>query len=180
VKKLFSTTIGSIFFVFLAFGQREYISIGLGPSLGIPVANKNFSYYFKNGIGGSSQANFGVSKLGSITINVLYVSIGAKRLPVTGNGSLTVIKTGYKTHFLNSRIFVGADAGIAKYGSGSSHFVIGGNAGYSFKISQKSYIDLFPSYNQIFGTGNNRMWLFTNILYRISLTKNKTNTHKGK
>ena len=171
MKKILTASVISLMVCSQAFCQKGVFSIGVGPSIGFPVSNKNFSYYFKNGIGGSLQANFGVSKLGSITTNVLFVSIGAKQLPVTNKSSLTLIKTGYRTNFLNSGFFVGADAGLARYSSGSGHFVIGGTAGYSFKISKGSYIDLFPTYSQIFGTLNNNMWLTTNVLYRFNLKK---------
>jgi len=169
MKKLLFVSFLGIFISSYTFSQKG-LSVGVGPSLGFPVSNSNFSYYFKNGVGGSLQANFGVSKLGSITANVLFISIGAKHLPVTKT-SLTMIKMGYRTSFLNSNFFVGADAGLARYGSGTSHFVIGGTAGYSFKVSKASYIEVFPSYSQIVGTGNNRMWLTANFLYRVSFKK---------
>ena len=156
----------------LAFCQKGIITIGAGPVMGFPVSNKNFSYYYKNGIGGSLQANIGMTKLGSITTKVFFLSMGAKKPPVTEKTSLTIIKGGYRTNFSDSRFFVDADAGFAKYGSGNGHFVIGGTVGYSFEISKGSYIDLFPSYSQIFGTGSNRMWLTAHVLYRFSL-KNK-------
>lgn len=171
MKKVLITSVICIIVYSQAFCQKGVFSIGVGPTMGFPVSNKNFSYYYKNGIGGSLMANFGVSKLGSITTNILYISMGAKNPPVINKISLTLIKVGYRTNFSDSRFFTGADAGLAKYGSGSSHFVIGGMVGYSFKISKGSYIDLFPSYSQIFGTGNNRMWLTANVLYRFDLKK---------
>lgn len=151
--------------------QKGEISIGIGPSFGLPVFNKNFSYYYKNGIGGSVQAMFSVSKLGSITTNVLFISIGAKNLPVTTNSSLILAKAGYRTNFSDSRFFVGADGGLAKYRSGVSKFIISGTVGYSFRISKNSFIDLFPSYNLILKTGSNSMWLNANVLYRFNFSK---------
>jgi hypothetical protein len=150
--------------------QKGTFFLGLGPTAGFPVSNNNFSYYYKNGIGGSLQSSFGVSKLGSITIYASYISIGAKNPPVTKT-SLYFFKTGYRTNFTDSRFFVSTDAGVARY-SGSVHFVLGGLVGYSFKISNKTYIDLFPSYNQIIGTLSNSRWLTANILYRFNLRKN--------
>ena len=174
MKKIVATSVISLMVCTQVFCQKGGYSVGLGPSLGFPVFNNNFSYYYKNGIGGSVQANFAVSKLGSITTNVLLISIGAKNLPVTNKSSLTLIKAGYKTNFLNSGFFVGIDAGLARYGSGNSNFVIGGTVGYTFTVSKRSYIDLFPSYNRILGTGNNNMWLTANVLYRFNLKrKNK-------
>ncbi len=170
MKKILTTTAICIIVCSQLIAQKGVFSIGVGPSMAVPVSNNNFSYYFKNGIGGSLQANFGVSKLGSITTNVLYVFIGAKNQPVTKT-SLRLIKFGYRTNFLNSGFFVGTDAGLARYGSGSSHFVIGGTIGYSFKISKASYIDLFPSFSYISGTGSNRTWLTANVLYRFNLKK---------
>ncbi len=165
--------ISGVFILILSntYCQKGSFFVGIGPSIGFPFSNKNFSYYYKNGIGGSLQSSFGVSKLGSITISVLYVSIGAKHPPVT-KSSLTLMKAGYRTNFSDSRFFVGTDAGLARYSSGSSHFVISGMAGYSFKISKKAYIDLFPSYNQIIGSLSNGRWLTANILYRFNLKKN--------
>lgn len=171
MKRTALTLIISITIYAQAFCQKGVISIGVGPSLGFPVANSNFSYYYKNGVGGSLQANFGVSKLGSITTNITYLSIGAKNLPVTGVGSLKFVKVGYRTSFLNSKFFAGADAGIAPYGSGNSYFVIGGSVGYSFKISKKSYIDFFPTYSKIFRTPGNARWLTVNVLYRLNSKK---------
>jgi hypothetical protein len=152
------------------FCQKGTVFLGLGPTAGFPVSNNNFSYYYKNGFGGSLQSGFGVSKLGSITIYASYISIGAKHPSVT-KSSLTLTKIGYRTNFSDSRFFVSSDAGIAQYGSGSRRFVISGTAGYSFKISNKTYIDLFPSYNQIIGTLSNSRWLTANILYRFNLRK---------
>lgn len=173
MKKIVISTVISLIVFYPAFCQKGIYSIGLGPSVGFPWFNKNFSYYYKNGIGGFLQTNFGVAKLGSVTANILLLSIGAENLPVTNNLSLTMIKVGYKTNFLNSGFFTSADAGLARYGSGSSNFVIGGIVGYSFEFSKDSYIDLFPSYSLILGTGNNNMWLTANILYRISFKKKK-------
>lgn len=152
--------------------QKGSFFAGLGPSVGFPFSNRNFSYYYKNGIGGSVQSNIGISKLGSITVTVLYFSIGAENPPVFKT-SLTLIKAGYRTNFTDSRFFMLADAGLARYGSSSSNFVIGGTVGHSFKISKKVYIDLFPSYNQIIGTLNNSRWLTANILCRFDLRKNQ-------
>lgn len=169
-KTLFLVFIGLIF-SFQVNAQKGTHSVGIGPSFGIPVSNKNFSYYYKNGIGGSFQANFGLTKLGSITANISFLSIAAKNLPVTNKSSLTLIKGGYRTNFSDSHFFIGADAGLAKYLKGSNYFVVGAAVGYSFKISKGSYIDLFPSYNYILGTGNNKMWLTTNALFRFNLKK---------
>ncbi len=171
MKKSFIAALISMISCSYAFCQKGVFSVGVGPAMGFPVSNKNFSYYYKNGVGGSLQANFGVSKLGSITTNILYISMGPKHFPVINKISLTLIKVGYRTNFSDSRFFADANAGLARYGSGSSYFVIGGTVGYSFKISKRSYIDLFPSYSQIFGTGNNRMWLTINALYRFDLKK---------
>lgn len=153
-----------------AFCQKGSLFVGLGPAIGFPFSNKNFSYYYKNGIGGSLHSNIGIAKLGSIIISVQHISIGAEHPPVSKT-SLTMIKTGYRTNFSGSKFFASTDAGLARYGSGSSHFVIGGTVGYSFKISKKAYIDLFPTYNQIIGTLTNGMWLTANILCRFNLKK---------
>ena len=170
MKKLLFISFISIFISSFTFSQKGAFFVGVGPSAGFPVSNNNFSYYYKNGFGGSLQTNFGVSKLGSVTINVLYISIGAKNPPVHKT-SLRLIKIGYRTGFLNSRFFVSADEGLARYGSGTNFIVFGGTAGYSFKISKEACIDLFPSYNQIIGTGFNRMWLTANVLYCVNLKK---------
>ncbi len=171
MKKIVTSLVIVFMFCSQVFCQKEGYSVGLGPSVGFPVFNNNFSYYYKNGIGGSVLANFGVSKLGSITANILFISIGTKQLLITTKSSLTLIKVGYKTNFLKSGFFVGADAGLAKYRSGSNNFVVGGTIGYSFKVSKGSYFDLFPSYNLILGTGNNNMWLTANVLYRFNLKR---------
>ena len=160
-------------FFFQADAQKGTHSVGIGPSLGIPVSNKNFSYYYKNGIGGSLQANFGLTKLGSVTANVLFVSIGAKNLPVTSKTSLTLIKVGYRTNFSDSRFFVSADGGLANYLKGSKYFVVAATVGYSFKISKGSYIDLFPSYTHILRTPSNSIWLTANVLYRFNINGKK-------
>lgn len=152
---------------------KRGFSIGVGPSHGLPVSNSNFSYYWKNGLGGTLQAQIGVTKLGSLVTNVSIINSAAKNLPVTNSVSLKLIKVGYRTNFSDSRFFVCADAGLAQYGSGSSHFVIGGTIGYTFKIFKGSYIDLFPTYNNIFGTGFNKQWLITNVIYRFNLNKKK-------
>jgi hypothetical protein len=177
VKKIVTISFINIFISSCLFSQKGLVSIGAGPAMGIPFSNKNFSYYYENGIGGSIQSNIGMTKLGSITANFLVVSIGAKRLPVTDNSSLTLLKIGYRTNFSDSRFFVSADMGLARYGSinllSNSNFVIGGILGYSFTVSKESYIDLFPSYILILGTPNNNMWLTANVLYRFNLRKKK-------
>ncbi len=152
------------------FSQKGEISIGVGPSLGFPIGNKNFTYYYKTGIGGTVQANFGMTKFGSIITAVTVVSIGAKNLPVAKT-SLTLIKAGYKTGFSNSSFFAATDAGLAFYGGGKKHLAIGGAIGYTFKLSKSSSIDVFPAYNVVLGTASNSMWLTANVLYRFSLKK---------
>lgn len=142
--------------------------------MSFPISNKNFSYYFKNGIGGSLQINFGVSRLGSITTNFTYFSIRSKQ-PGIMNMSLSFFKGGYSTNFSNSRFFLSCDAGLAMDGSknieSSKNFIIGASTGYSFKVTNRSVIDIFPAYNQIFGGSNNNMWLTANVLYRVYLNK---------
>ncbi len=173
MKKILSGSLILTLCTIQAMGQKGIFSIGAGPVIGVPVSNSNFSYYYKKAIGPTIVANYGVTKLGSITTTVSYFFIGAKNQPVS-NTSLTMIKAGYKTNFLNSGFFASGDAGLAKYGSaGSSNFVIGAAAGYSFKISKASYIDLFPAYNLIVGTPNNNMWLTANVLFRFNLKKTK-------
>ena len=171
MKKILFIVFISLMFFFQADAQKGTHSVGIGPSLGIPVSNKNFSYYYKNGIGGSLQANFGLTKLGSVTANVLFVSIGAKNLPITSKNSLTLIKVGYRTNFSDSRFFVSADGGLANYRKGSKYFIVAAAVGYSFKISKGSYIDLFPSYAHILKTPSNSIWLTANILYRLNIKK---------
>ena len=171
-KIIVSSVIGSML-CFTAFCQKGVFSIGVGPSHGLPVSNSNFSYYWKNALGGSMQAQFGLTKLGSIVTNVSIINSAAKNLPITSSATLKLIKVGYRTNFLNSGFFVGTDAGLAQYGSGSSHFVVGGTVGYTFKISKGSYIDLFPTFNNIFRTGFNKQWLITNVIVRFDLNKKK-------
>lgn len=173
MKKLLTVLIIGILNFSEGLSQQGVHSLGAGPAMGFPAFNQNFSYYYKNGMGGALQANFGVTKLGSVTVHFIHLSIGDKQPPVSKT-SLTFFKAGYRTHFLDSRFFVGADAGLAEYGSfnlANGNLVLGGTIGYSFKVSKSSYIDLFPSYNQILGTGNNSMWLTANVLYRFNLTK---------
>jgi len=172
LKKLLSVSFIVFFISSKAFCQKHTLFVSAGPVIGVPVSNSNFRYYFKNALGGTAQLNYGVTQLGSITTSVSYFHIGAKNQPVTKT-SLTMIKAGYRTNFLKSGFFASADAGLAGYGSDISNFVIGAAAGYSFKVSKTSYIDLFPAYNLIVGTGSNNMWLTANVLYRFNLKKTK-------
>jgi hypothetical protein len=159
------------FFVFYTVtSSAQKISIGAGPVLAIPVSNNNFNYYWKNGFGGNLQANFRVSKLGSLTANITYLSIRPKNLPAE-NTSLSFIKAGYQTYFLNSRIFAGADGGIAFYKNAPARLVLGANAGYSFKVGKRSHLDLFPSLNFLLRSPSNNVWLNANVLYRFSIGK---------
>lgn len=175
MKQYFSALLIVIFLTNTGRCQKGSVWLSGGPSLGFAVSNKNFSYYYKNGVGGNLQANFGVARLGSITAHLSYLSFGAKNLPVTDASSSTLLKAGYQTYFSNSGFFVGADAGFSFYGygifSGRTRFVAGATVGYSFKIVKKNYIDIFPSYNQVFSTPNNNKWLMANICYRFGLTK---------
>ena len=175
MKKLLAVSCIVFFISTNTFSQKHTLFVGAGPAIGFPVANSNFTYYYKNALGGTVQANYGVTKLGSISTTVSYFFIGAKNQPVTKKTSLTMIKAGYRTNFLNSGFFASADAGLAKYGSGAvgSNFVIGAAAGYSFKVSKTSYIDLYPAYNLILGTPNNKMWLTANVLFRFNVKKTK-------
>ena len=172
MKKLLAVSFIVFFISTNTFSQKHTLFVGAGPAIGFPVANSNFTYYYKNALGGTVQVNYGVTKLGSVSTTVSYFFIGAKNQPVTKT-SLTMIKAGYRTNFLNSGFFVSADAGLAKYGSvGSSNFAIGAAAGYSFKVSKTSYIDLYPAYNFI-KTPNNNMWLTANVLFRFNVKKTK-------
>lgn len=169
MKKFVIVLSSILFFTTVVFSQKNIFSIGAGPTVGFAIGNQNHNYYYKNAVGGTLQANYGVTKLGTITAAVSYLSIGAKNKPVTKT-SLTQIKAGYKTGFLNSGFFVAADAGIAGYHKGLNNFVFGVAAGYSFKVSSSSYIDLFPAYSFIAGPNNN-MWLTATALFRYSFKK---------
>ncbi len=170
---MFVIVLSSMFFITTTvFSQKNTFSIGAGPTVGFALSNQNHNYYYKNAVGGTVQANYSVTKLGTITATVSYLSIGAKNQPVTKT-SLTQIKAGYKTGFLNSGFFAAADAGISGYDKGLNNFVFSVAAGYSFKVSSSSYIDLFPAYSVIAGTPNNNMWLTANALFRFKLQKKK-------
>lgn len=155
--------------------QRGGISVGLGPVFGGAVSNNNFNYYYKLGIGGALNVNYGLTKLGSITTSLFFLQIPGKRSGIN-RISLTMSKIGYRTNFSDSKFFIVADAGIAQYGStifnGTAKFVAGGSMGYSFKFSAREYLDIFPSYSVIFRTPLNSKWLTGNFIYRIYL-KNK-------
>lgn len=161
-----------VFITLSVFSQKNTFSIAVGPSVGFAISNQSHNYYYKNAVGGIMQANYGVTKLGTITATASYLFIGAKNLPVTKT-SLTQFKLGYKTGFLNSAFFVAADAGLSGYKGGLNNFVFSAAAGYSFKVSSSSYIDLFPAYSIIVGTPNNNMWLTANALFRFKLQKKK-------
>lgn len=172
MKKLIAV-FSLIFLITLtAFSQKNTFSIGGGPSVSFALGNQNHNYYYKNGFGATLQANYGVTKLGTVTGTISYLSIGAKNPPVS-NTSLTQIRVGYKTGFLNSGFFAAADAGISGYKNGLNNFVVSTAIGYSIKVSSYSFIDLFPSYSIITRTPNNKMWLSANALFRFKLQKKK-------
>ena len=172
MQKIVMLIIVFIFITSYVFSQKNAFSIAAGPSVGFAIGNQSHNYYYKNAVGGTLQANYGVTKLGTITATFTYLSIGAKNLPVTKT-SLTQIKLGYKTGFLNSGFFAAADAGLSGYYKGLNDFVFSASAGYSFKVSSSSYIDMFPAYSIIAGTPNNKMWLTANALFRFNLPKKK-------
>jgi len=155
-----------------AISQEHSLTIGAGPAISFSVSNSNFKYYYKSGIGGSIQAGFGVTKLGSLTISSHFFSIGVKNPPVS-KLLLTMIKGGYRTNFLNSKIFAGTEGGIAIYSSkktnGTSYFTLSGRIGYSLPISKKSFLEIFPAYSRIFGSALNSQWLSVNVLYCYKL-----------
>lgn len=155
--------------------QKGSVWLSGGPSMGFAVSNKNFTYYYKTGWGGNLQANYGTARLGSVTMHLSYLSFAPKNLPITDASSSTLLKAGYQTHFLNSGFFVGADVGFSFYGkgifSGLTRFVAGATVGYSFQLFKNNYIDIFPSYNQVFSSPNNNSWLIANIRYRFRLNK---------
>jgi hypothetical protein len=156
----------SVVFSLNIYGQKGTISVTLGPSGSFVLANQNFSYYYKNGMGGIVQASFGVSKLGSVIANYSYYKIGTRH-STTGNMKLNCLKLGFHSFFSNSMFFFQADGGLVFNGD-DKNFIVGISPGYSLKLSQKSSIDFFPSINQVFGNSSNT-WLFANIGYRLKL-----------
>lgn len=154
------------------FSQKSTFSIGVGPSIGFALGNESYNYYYKNAVGGLVQANYGVTKLGSIIGSVSYQSIGAKNFPVK-KSSLTQIKVGYKTGFLNSGFFVAADGGVAGYGGQLNKLVASTAIGYSFKLTSSATIELFPAYSFIARTPNNSMWLTANAVFLFKFPKKK-------
>lgn len=172
MKKLVIILSSVCFVVYNGFSQKKIFSIGAGPSINFVISNANHNFYYKNGVGGTVQLNYGVTKLGTVTVTGSYLSIGAKNPPVT-NTSITQLKAGYKTGFLNSGFFAAADAGlILNKRAGGNSYVFSASAGYSFKISSSSYIDLFPAYSIVTGSNSN-MWLTANALFRFKLPKKK-------
>lgn len=159
------------FSVTLLNGQKGKITMGIGPQISFPTSGKNFSYYYKNGYGGLIEVDFGVTKLGYVTSTVSYQNMQPKNLPVTGELNLSIVKAGYKTRFLNSGFFTAADAGIAKYGGGKSNFLLGFTIGHSFRLSDKSGLDIFSSCNQVLGTGINNLWVNIGAGWNINLKK---------
>lgn len=172
MKKVVTVLCSMLFITTIVFSQKNTFSIGAGPTVGFALGNQNYNYYYKNAVGGTVQANYSVTKLGTITATVTYLSIGVKNQPVSKT-SLAQLKVGYKTGFLNSGFFTSADAGLSGYNKGLDNFVFSVAAGYSFKLSSSSYIDLFPAYSVIAGTPNNKMWLTANALFRFKLQKKK-------
>ncbi|MCY7290657.1 MAG: hypothetical protein LH615_00595 [Ferruginibacter sp.] len=110
--------------------------------------------------------------MGTVIGTISYQAIGAKNLPFT-NSSLTQIKLGYKTGFLNSGFFAAADAGVSGYYKGLNDFVVGVAVGHSFKVSPSSYIDLFPAFSIMPDSWGNNLWLTANALFRFNLQKKK-------
>lgn len=155
--------------------QKGSVSIGGGPAMGFAAFNKNFTYYYKSGFGGSLQGVFGVTRLGSVTVRLSYLSFPAENLPVTQAFGTTFFKAGYQTYFHNSKIFTGADAGFALYGKGfldgQNRFVTGVKLGYSFQPGKNIFIDIFPEYNLVFNTLNNKSWFHVNSNIRFRLPK---------
>lgn len=155
--------------------QKGTVSIGGGPTMGFAAFNKNFTYYYKSGFGGSLQGVFGVTRLGSVTARLSYLSFPAENMPVTQALGTTFLKAGYQTYFNNSKIFTGADAGFAFYGNGfldgQNRFVTGVKLGYSFQPGKNSFIDIFPEYNQVFNTLNNNGWFQLNANIRFRFPK---------
>jgi hypothetical protein len=172
MKKFVIVLSSMLFITTIVFSQKNIFSIGIGPTVGFAVGNQSYNYYYKNAVGGTVQLNYSVTKLGTITAAASYLSIGAKNQPATKT-SFAQIKAGYKTGFLNSGFFAAADAGIAGYNKGLDNFIFSVAAGYSFKLSSSSYIDLFPAYSVIADTPNNNMWLTANALFRFKLQKKK-------
>lgn len=161
------------------YGQKGINSIGVGTKMGIPFSSKNFTYYYKD-IGVSLQAGFGVTKLGTVKLGISYLFIGVNRDTVSKSRSrsLTLVQTGYRTHFLNSGFFVQAEGGLAIIGSNgltkgsTANWIIGVSGGYTFKLNSSSFIDISPSLSII---GRNliadRLWISGNIMYRFNLKK---------
>jgi hypothetical protein len=166
MKKLLSIVLFLGIFFSEIHGQKGSISVMLGPSMSFVIANENFSYYFKNGIGGIVQTGFSVSKLGSVVANYSIYEIGSKH-STTGNLTQSFLKFGFNSFFSNSRFFFQADAGLS-FNSDNKGFVIGIAPGYSIKLSERSAIDIFPSINQVFGSSSNT-WVFANIGYRVKI-----------
>lgn len=167
--------LGLLFQLNEGISQKGLVSIGAGPSLGVAAFNNNFTYYYKTGFGVNLQGDFAVTRLGSITTSLSYLSYPAKNLPVTKVIGTTFFKAGYQTYFNNSKIFTGADAGFAFYGDGfldgQNRFVTGVKLGYSFQLGKQTFLDVFPAYNQVFNTLNNKSWFYLNSNLRFRLPK---------
>ena len=85
--------------------QKGSVWLSGGPSMGFAVSNKNFSYYYKNGIGGNLQANFGTAQLGSVTAHLSYLSFGAKKFTSNGCQFLNTFKSGVSDLFFELWFF---------------------------------------------------------------------------
>jgi hypothetical protein len=169
--RLTSIAFGILFFVQPITAQKNEFSIGVGPSVGIPL---NFNEGYKTGFGGGARAYYGVTKEGAILLNINSLSFASK---FTGGSAanLTSVKAGYRTFFNTPKLFIYADAGLifksGNTGQTGSDFGVGGGLGYSIPIGQNSHIDIAPSFNIVFQDVINRTWLDLHFAYRFNLSR---------
>ena len=166
------------FFSFFANGQKGTNSLGIGVKMRFPFSQSSYSAEYRD-IGPNLQANWGVTKLGSVQAWLSHIFINLNGHDSTAGRSITFLQAGYRSYFLNSGFFVQADAGLLLWGRGKikgsivSSWIGGAGGGYSFKLSSTSFLDISPSANIMFNTGKykltNSLWIIGNVTYRFNL-----------
>ena len=173
MTKLFSVLIlFEIFFSIPVKAQKGESSISLGPSIGIPV---NFHTGYKTGFGAGVRAYHGVTKEGSVLVNINYISYATKFTGGPSSATLTCIKVGYKTLFNSNRLFLYGDGGLVipsgNIGKPGSNVGLGAGLGYSIPAGKSGFIDIAPSFNIVLQSVISRYWLDLHFAYRFSVGK---------
>lgn len=152
-------------------GQSHSFEVAAGPGHAL-IGGSRFKYYFHNGIGGAVTFSYNTTKLGAVRLTYRYLNFKKKSIQ-PHSFSMSMITGGYRTFFLNSKLYVFGEAGIRVRKTEVSNLVLTTGVGYAINLSKRSWIDISPSYLCLFGGSAFRMTVLSNVSFRCRLGSQK-------